>query len=96
MASEGGERARPSLRGRDAKIGEKPGPPTSLTSSSRTMLTPSQTRDEAKKHYSEKADFVQKNLETLQKTIERKQENVQSVVQVLQMKLQEAQGGAKA
>lgn len=38
---------------------------------------------------------MQKNLETLQKTIERKQENVQSVVQVLQMKLQEAQG-AKA
>jgi prefoldin alpha subunit len=35
---------------------------------------------------------VQKNLDTLQKTIERKQENVQSVVQVLQMKLQE--GGA--
>lgn len=32
---------------------------------------------------------MQKNLDTLQKTIERKQENVQSVVQVLQMKLQE-------
>ncbi|CAK9787054.1 unnamed protein product [Cutaneotrichosporon oleaginosum] len=48
------------------------------------------TRDEAKKHYSDKAAFVQKNLDTLQTTIERKQENVQSVVQVLQMKLQEA------
>ncbi|GMK58909.1 hypothetical protein CspeluHIS016_0603510 [Cutaneotrichosporon spelunceum] len=47
------------------------------------------TREEAKKHYSDKAAFVQKNLETLQQTIERKQENVQSVVQVLQMKLQE-------
>ncbi|KLT40662.1 Prefoldin alpha subunit [Cutaneotrichosporon oleaginosum] len=51
------------------------------------------TRDEAKKHYSDKAAFVQKNLDTLQTTIERKQENVQSVVQVLQMKLQE---GGKA
>ncbi|BEI91528.1 uncharacterized protein CcaverHIS019_0403480 [Cutaneotrichosporon cavernicola] len=47
------------------------------------------TREEAKKHYNDKAAFVQKNLETLQKTIERKQENAQSVVQVLQMKLQE-------
>lgn len=50
-----------------------------------------QTRAEAAAHYKGKADFVQNNLETLQKTIERKQENVQSVVQVMQMKLQEQQ-----
>ncbi|WOO80193.1 putative prefoldin subunit 5 [Vanrija pseudolonga] len=51
------------------------------------------TRAEASAHYAAKAEFVGKNLETLQKTIERKQENVQSVVQVLQMKLQQQQGG---
>lgn len=34
---------------------------------------------------------MQQNLTTLQQTIERKQENVQSVVQVMQMKLQEQQ-----
>lgn len=34
---------------------------------------------------------MQQNLDTLQKTIERKQENAQSVVQVMQMKLQEQQ-----
>ncbi|TXT07391.1 hypothetical protein VHUM_03111 [Vanrija humicola] len=55
------------------------------------------TRAEASAHYAAKAEFVGKNLETLQKTIERKQENVQSVVQVLQMKLQQQQGApAKA
>ncbi|RSH79057.1 subunit of tubulin prefoldin [Apiotrichum porosum] len=49
------------------------------------------TRAEANSHYKTKADFVQQNLDTLQKTIERKQENAQSVVQVMQMKLQEQQ-----
>ncbi|GFZ50661.1 Byr1-binding protein Bob1 [Saitozyma sp. JCM 24511] len=50
------------------------------------------TKPEAITHYTSKSTFVQTNLDTLQKTIERKQDNVQSVVQVLQMKLQEGQG----
>ncbi|WVR03388.1 prefoldin, alpha subunit [Kwoniella sp. DSM 27419] len=49
------------------------------------------TKAEAKEHYNSKTTFVQSNLETLQQTIERKQDNVQSVVQVLQMKMQQAQ-----
>lgn len=51
-----------------------------------------QTKSEAVAHYDQKTKFVQGNLDTLQKTIERKQDNAQSVVQVLQMKLQQAQG----
>jgi len=50
-----------------------------------------ENKDEATKHYTTKQEFVQSNLETLQKTIERKQDNAQSVVQVLQMKMQEQQ-----
>ncbi|WWC85545.1 prefoldin, alpha subunit [Kwoniella dendrophila CBS 6074] len=49
------------------------------------------TKAEATSHYNSKSTFVQSNLDTLQKTIERKQENVQSVVQVLQMKMQQQQ-----
>jgi prefoldin alpha subunit len=52
-----------------------------------------QKRSEAREHYTSKSTFIQGNLETLQKTIERKQENVQSVMQVLQMKMQEGRGG---
>jgi prefoldin alpha subunit len=53
-------------------------------------VTDHQTKAEAVTHYSSKTTFVQGNLDTLQKTIERKQDNAQSVVQVLQMKMQEA------
>lgn len=49
------------------------------------------TKAEALAHYNEKTTFVQKNLDQLQATIERKQENAQSVIQVLQMKMQQAQ-----
>ncbi|OCF33066.1 prefoldin, alpha subunit [Kwoniella heveanensis CBS 569] len=52
------------------------------------------TKSEATAHYNSKSSFVTSNLETLQKTIERKQENVQSVVQVLQMKMQQVQAQA--
>lgn len=52
-----------------------------------------QKRSEAREHYNSKSTFIQGNLETLQKTIERKQENVQMVVQVLQMKLQGGRSG---
>ncbi|RXK37647.1 prefoldin, alpha subunit [Tremella mesenterica] len=47
------------------------------------------TKSEARQHYTSKSNFVQQNLETLQKAIEKKQDNVQSVVGVLQSKLQE-------
>ena len=53
------------------------------------LTATNQTKKEAVTHYNSKTTFVQGNLETLQKTIERKQENAQMVVQVLQMKLQE-------
>ena len=53
-----------------------------------------QTKSEAISHYTSKTTFVQGNLEKLQQTIERKQDNAQAVVQVLQMKVQEAQGQA--
>ncbi|WVQ80450.1 prefoldin, alpha subunit [Cryptococcus sp. DSM 104549] len=56
------------------------------------------TKAEATTHYTQKTTFVQGNLDTLQKTIERKQDNVQSVTQVLQMKMQQmqaAQAGQK-
>ncbi|KAK4683652.1 prefoldin alpha subunit, partial [Tremellales sp. Uapishka_1] len=53
------------------------------------------TKKEALEHYTTKTAFVQGNLDQLQATIERKQENAQSVVQVLQMKMQ-AQQGEKA
>ncbi|KAI9635986.1 Prefoldin subunit-domain-containing protein [Dioszegia hungarica] len=50
-------------------------------------------RSEAREHYTAKSASIQGNLETLQNTIERKQENVQTVMQVLQMKLQGGRGG---
>lgn len=42
-----------------------------------------QTRKEALEHYRSKGAFVKKNLETLQATIEKKQENVQMVVDIM-------------
>ena len=51
---------------------------------------------EALSHYTSKTAFVQGNLDTLQKTIERKQDNVQSVMGGLQLKMQEqGQRGAQ-
>ncbi|KAJ9095030.1 hypothetical protein QFC21_005823 [Naganishia friedmannii] len=53
------------------------------------------TRKQAIDYYTEKVTYVQKNLEKLQGTIERKQDNLQSCVSVMQMKLQaerEAEG----
>ncbi|WVN87362.1 prefoldin, alpha subunit [Cryptococcus depauperatus CBS 7841] len=48
------------------------------------------TKDEAAQHYKSKSEYVQSNLETLQKTIEKKQDNVHSVQQVLSIKMQQA------
>jgi hypothetical protein len=52
-----------------------------------------QTKAEALTYYTTKSDFVQTNLETLQKTIEKKQDNVHIVVGVLQAKMQEGGQG---
>ncbi|QRV95501.1 Prefoldin subunit [Ceratobasidium sp. AG-Ba] len=50
-----------------------------------------QTRAEAKQHYQQKVDFVNTNLTTLQNTIETKQQNMNYLLQVMQMKMQAAQ-----
>jgi len=54
------------------------------------------TRAQAKKHYQSKVDYLQSNLETLQKTILEKQENLTFVVNVLQSKIQaQSQAGTR-
>lgn len=56
------------------------------------------TRPEAITYYEGKVTYVQTNLDKLQETIERKQDNAQTCVAVLQMKMQEQtkQAGAGA
>ncbi|KAG8752845.1 subunit of tubulin prefoldin [Ceratobasidium sp. 428] len=51
----------------------------------------SKTRAEAKTHYQQKVDFVNTNLTTLQSTIETKQQNMNYLLQVMQMKMQDSQ-----
>ena len=53
-----------------------------------------QSRKEAIKHYESKIDFIRGNLETLQETIQKKQENMTLLVNIMQSKLQ-AQASAK-
>ncbi|KAI0740073.1 Prefoldin-domain-containing protein [Earliella scabrosa] len=52
------------------------------------------TRPQALKHYENKVEFIRTNLEALQETITKKQENMNYLINVLQMKLQQ-QAGAK-
>lgn len=47
-----------------------------------------QSRAQATQHYSAKVDYIRANLETLQDTIQKKQENLNYLVQVMQIKLQ--------
>lgn len=55
-----------------------------------------QTRAQATKHYQSKVDYLQSNLETLQETILKKQENLTFVVNVLQSKIQaQSQAGTR-
>ncbi|KAK7061192.1 Prefoldin subunit-domain-containing protein [Favolaschia claudopus] len=49
------------------------------------------TRPQAVKHYTAKVQYIQGNLETLQETISKKQDNVNSVINVMQAKLQQQQ-----
>ena len=54
-----------------------------------------QTRTEATKHYEAKVDYIRTNLEALQETIQKKQENMNMLIQILQMKLQQQASGGK-
>ncbi|EJT98135.1 Prefoldin alpha subunit [Dacryopinax primogenitus] len=60
----------------------------------RQSLTSKQTRDQAASHYQQKIEFVDGNLKKVQETIEKKQENLNLVLQVMQMRMGQA-GGAK-
>ena len=41
------------------------------------------------KHYSDKVEYIRKNLETLEETISRKRENLNALISVLQSKIQQ-------
>ena len=45
------------------------------------------------KHYEAKVDYIRTNLEALQETIQKKQENMNYLINVLQMKLQQQASG---
>jgi prefoldin alpha subunit len=47
-----------------------------------------QTRAQAVKHYEEKIEFIKTNLDALQETIQKKQDNMSYLVNVIQSKLQ--------
>ncbi|KAF5341536.1 hypothetical protein D9758_012594 [Tetrapyrgos nigripes] len=46
------------------------------------------TRPQALKHYKGKVDYIEGNLETLEATIQKKRENMNAIVTVMQAKLQ--------
>ena len=48
-----------------------------------------QTRAQALKHYEAKVDYIRTNLEALQETISKKQDNMNYLVSIMQAKLQE-------
>ncbi|KAI0919947.1 hypothetical protein AcV5_001882 [Taiwanofungus camphoratus] len=47
------------------------------------------SRPQALKHYQSKVDYIRTNLEALQETIQKKQDNMNYLINVMQMKLQE-------
>ncbi|KAI5984481.1 hypothetical protein EDC04DRAFT_2833338 [Pisolithus marmoratus] len=47
------------------------------------------TREEARKYYSTKVEYIRTNLETLSETIQKKQENVNYLINVMQAKIGE-------
>ncbi|KAG9312676.1 Prefoldin-domain-containing protein [Chiua virens] len=56
-----------------------------------------QTRAEATKYYKAKVDFIHGNLETLSETIQKKQDNMNYLMNVMQAKLQvQVQGSSKS
>ena len=48
----------------------------------------SKNRSQALKHYETKVDFIHTNLETLQDTIQKKQDNLNYLLSIIQSKLQ--------
>ncbi|KAI0942251.1 hypothetical protein AcW1_002929 [Taiwanofungus camphoratus] len=54
------------------------------------------SRPQALKHYQSKVDYIRTNLEALQETIQKKQENMNYLINVMQMKLQEQAPGKNA
>ncbi|KAF8321119.1 Prefoldin alpha-like protein [Clavulina sp. PMI_390] len=50
------------------------------------------SRAEATKHYQAKVDFVKTNLDTLQDTIQKKQDNLNMLLQIMQSKMAAGQG----
>ncbi|KII90377.1 hypothetical protein PLICRDRAFT_52118 [Plicaturopsis crispa FD-325 SS-3] len=55
------------------------------------------TRAQALIHYESKVDYIRTNLEALQETIQKKQENMNYLVNIMQTKLQgQAQAAAKS
>ncbi|KAG6329630.1 hypothetical protein ID866_9458 [Astraeus odoratus] len=54
------------------------------------------TRAEAAKYYSAKADYIRSNLETLSETIQKKQENVNYLMNVIQAKIQSQAQASKS
>jgi len=52
-----------------------------------SILVMCQTRPEAQKYYRAKVDDLQTNLDQLQETIAKKQDNMQMVVQIMQAKV---------
>lgn len=63
-----------------------------LASESRTCSL--QSRAEAVKHYESKVEYIRSNVENLQEMIQKKQENMGYLVNVMQMKLQEQTSAA--
>ncbi|KAI8976339.1 Prefoldin-domain-containing protein [Trametes punicea] len=53
------------------------------------------TRAQAMKHYESKVEYIRTNLEALQETIQKKQENMNYLINVLQMKLQQQASSGK-
>jgi prefoldin alpha subunit len=59
-------------------------------------LITSQTRVEATKYYEAKVEFIRNNIEALSETIQKKQDNMNYLINVMQAKLQaQAQGSSK-
>jgi prefoldin alpha subunit len=62
--------------------------PVLIPSTHGLPIGPVQTRAEAIKHYEGKIDYIRTNLETLQDTIQKKQDNMSVVTNIMQAKLQ--------
>ncbi|KAI0641679.1 Prefoldin alpha subunit [Trametes maxima] len=54
------------------------------------------TRAQALKHYESKVEYIRTNVEALQETIQKKQDNMNYLISVLQAKLQQQAGGKEA